>query len=354
MIKERPLPSQNFIEPVLVVIPCLNERDHIERIVNKLAEEADQLDLKIVIADGGSTDETRTIATLLAARNEKIILMDNSKRIQSAGVNDAVREHGNGARFLIRVDAHAGYPDRYCEQLLKVQARTRADSVVVSMHTEGETCFERAAAAAQNSILGNGGSAHRGGSAGRWVDHGHHALMTIDSFEAVGGYDETFSHNEDAELDARLTAKGFRIYLTGEAPVTYYPRGSPIALFRQYFNIGRGRARNFLKHRKNTKPRHLVLAVVAPAVCLLLLTPVAKFFAIPALAWALLCLGYGVVLGVHARDACAVAAGVAAIAMQAGWSFGFFRGLIAGFPGSAPASEVGDGDRGSTTRDRTA
>ena len=31
------------------------------------------------------------------------------------------------AKFLIRVDAHAGYPDHYCEQLLKVQTRTRAD-----------------------------------------------------------------------------------------------------------------------------------------------------------------------------------------------------------------------------------
>ena len=99
------------------------------------------------------------------------------------------------------------------------------------------------------------------------------------------------------------------------------------ALFRQYFNIGHGRARNFLKHRKTTKPRHLVLVAVAPAVCLLVLTPFAGIFAVPAVAWALLCLGYGIVLAVRLRDPCAAAAGIAAIAMQSGWSFGFFRGL---------------------------
>jgi succinoglycan biosynthesis protein ExoA len=195
------------------------------------------------------------------------------------------------------------------------------------MHTVGRTCFQRAAAAAQNSILGNGGSAHRSDARGNWVEHGHHALMTMEAFNAVNGYDETFSHNEDAELDNRLTSAGFKIYLTGETQVTYYPRGSAAALFRQYFNIGHGRARNFLKHRRNTKPRHLVLAAVAPAVCLLALAPFAGIFAVPAMAWLLLCLSYGLFLGIRLRDACSAAAGIAAIAMQSGWSFGFYRGL---------------------------
>jgi hypothetical protein len=77
----------------------------------------------------------------------------------------------------------------------------------------------------EHSILGNGGAAHRNETGGRWVEHGHHALMTINAFRAVGGYDETFTHNEDAELDARLKAERFHIYLTAETQVTYYPRG---------------------------------------------------------------------------------------------------------------------------------
>jgi succinoglycan biosynthesis protein ExoA len=325
MIKRPP----NLTAPVLAVIPCLNEEDHIESVVTRLLAEADRINLGIVVADGGSSDNSREIVNRLAQRDRRIVLMGNPMRIQAAGINAAVRRYGDEAQFLLRVDAHAHYPDRYCEHLLNVQVRTRADSVVVSMRTEGRTCFQRAAAAAQNSILGNGGSAHRNDTGGCWVDHGHHALMTIDAFRAVGGYDETFSHNEDAELDARLTDQGFHIYLTGETYVTYYPRESATALFWQYFNIGRGRARNFLKHRKNTKPRHLVLAVVAPAACLFLLAPFDGILALPALAWALLCLGYGALLGYRQRDACAAAAGVAAMAMQAGWSFGFFRTLLA-------------------------
>ena len=37
-----------------------------------------------------------------------------------------------------------------------------------------------------------------------YVDHGHHAAFRAASFKAIGGYDETFSHNEDAEFDGAL------------------------------------------------------------------------------------------------------------------------------------------------------
>jgi succinoglycan biosynthesis protein ExoA len=320
------VPSQS--DNVLLVVPCLNEERHIEKVLTTLLSESDKINLRVVVADGGSTDGTRAIIERLICADNRIVLMDNAKRIQAAGINSAVQEYGTNARFLIRVDAHASYPERYCETLLSVQARTQAASVVVSMLTVGNTCFEKAAAAAQNSLLGNGGSAHRSVAEGGWVEHGHHALMTVNAFKAVGGYDETFSHNEDAELDARLVNHGFNIYLTNEVIVTYYPRGTFPGLFRQYFQIGRGRARNWLKHRKNIKLRHLVLVAVAPVLCLALLTPTSGLFAIPALGWALLCIGYGFFLGLRRRDRCKCGAGTAAIAMQAGWSFGFFYGLI--------------------------
>ena len=313
----------------LVVVPCLNEQEHIGQVVGQLAFEAERLNLTVVVADGGSTDRTCSIVQEIARSSARVALMHNPKRIQAAAINAAVSKYGQESDFLIRVDAHANYPDRYCETLLNVQARTQADSVVVTMRTTGSSCFQRAAAAAQNSLLGNGGSPHRNEAADRWVIHGHHALMTIDAFRAVGGYDETFTHNEDAELDARLTDQGFRIYLTGDVYATYYPRGSVIRLFRQYFNFGRGRARNFLKHRKSAGLRHAVLAGVAPALCLIILTPFNYAFAIPALAWISLCAGFGIALGIRRRDSCAAAAGIAAMAMQSAWSFGFIRQLTA-------------------------
>ena len=109
--------------------------------VSGLAAEADRVDLKIIVADGGSSDQTRAIVQRLMRSNPRIALMDNPGRIQAAGINAAVRHYGRSARFIIRADAHASYPKRYCETLLNVRTRTQANSVVVGMHTVGSTAL---------------------------------------------------------------------------------------------------------------------------------------------------------------------------------------------------------------------
>jgi succinoglycan biosynthesis protein ExoA len=308
---------------VLVVIPSFNEAEHIEGLVLQLLNDMGQRRGKIVIADGGSTDRTCAIVEKLAQRDSRVLLLDSRKRI-AASINEAVSIHGGDTEFLIRIDAHAGYPPQYCAHLLATQSETAADSVVVSMLTTGTTCFQRAAAAAQNSFLGNGGSAHRNAPRGRWVDHGHHALMRIAAFKAVGGYDESFYWNEDAELDARLRASGFRLYLAAALTMVYFPRRTVSALFRQYFNYGRGRAANFLKHHERPRLRQVLPLAVAPALGMLLLAPAYPVFCVPAAVWFLSCVGFGVWLGIKKGELCAAASGFAAIVMHVGWSFGAF------------------------------
>jgi succinoglycan biosynthesis protein ExoA len=171
---------------------------------------------------------------------------------------------GGDCEYLIRIDAHGDYPLDYCQNLVDEALETGADSVVVGMQTVGFGPFQKATALAQNSKLGNGGSRHRIGAASHWTDHGHHALMRIAAFSQMGGYDESFQHNEDAELDYRLVKAGHRIWMTDKTSMVYYPRASVKPLFRQYFGYGRGRARNFLKHRALPSLRQMIPLAVAP------------------------------------------------------------------------------------------
>ncbi|MGL5012126.1 MAG: glycosyltransferase, partial [Paracoccaceae bacterium] len=189
---------------VLVVVPALNEAAHISAVLNGLIPFARRTSVQIVVADGGSTDGTQEIVRQMARSEPAILLIDNPGGLQSAGINLALRAFGDAAEWLLRIDAHSAYPADYCDRLLADAQRTGADSVVVSMNAVGKSALQRLIALAQNSRLGNGGAAHRNSTEGRWVDHGHHALMRIAAFRAVGGYDECFSHNEDAELDHRL------------------------------------------------------------------------------------------------------------------------------------------------------
>jgi succinoglycan biosynthesis protein ExoA len=313
---------------ILIVIPCLNEEANLPRLLRQLIAENPQS--IIVVADGGSTDASRAIVANFARSFPKLHLIDNPKRLQSAGVNLAVSKFGKDHEWLVRVDAHCGYPGDFVARLVASAGRNAATSVVVPMVTRGDDCFQRAVAAAQNSIIGTGGALHRKNSEGRFVDHGHHALFSLAAFVAAKGYDESFSHNEDAELDARLAANGARIWLEPDAILVYTPRRSPGALFRQYLNYGKGRARTVAKHRLPLKLRQMAPLMVAPAVGLAVvgagLAALAPLFAallVPALAWAMLCLTFGLWLGLRDRSACTAMSGVAAMIMHFAWSIGF-------------------------------
>lgn len=322
--------SADSFADVLIVIPCLNEAGGIAALLRQLR--ADTPGALIAVADGGSTDGTRAIVAALAAELDGVRLVDNPARLQSAGINRAVALLGQGRHWLVRVDAHAGYPPRYVAGLVAAAARTGATSVVVPMRTIGRAGFQIGVAAAQNSRLGTGGAAHRVGGAAGFVDHGHHALMRLDAFQAVGGYRDTMSHNEDAELDLRLTAAGGRIWLEPSLAIDYVPRGAPGALFRQYQGYGRGRAQTLLAHGGRPKARQLAPLAIVPAVAGLALAPHSIVPALPALGWAGLCLGWGAALAVRSGDPRAALAGPAAMIMHFAWSLGFWREAAARLP----------------------
>ncbi|MDB5447822.1 MAG: succinoglycan biosynthesis protein [Phenylobacterium sp.] len=324
---------QAAVEPdprkrALIVIPTLNEARVIAEVVERVLDDDGLVDPLVVVADGGSTDETRDIVREITRRDPRVRLIDNPGRLQSAGLNLAAAAIAGDRPWLLRVDAHADYPRNYASRLIEEAMRTGATSVVVSMDTVGEEAFQRAVAAAQNSVLGTGGSAHRLASEGQWVDHGHHALFDLAAFEAVGGYDESFSHNEDAELDLRLARQGGRIWLTDKVRIGYYPRRAAGALWKQYVSYGKGRARTVLKHYTPLKIRQALPLAVAPAVAGLALAPLFWWLAIPAMVWALTALSFGAVLSARKRDAAILMSGPAAMIMHLGWSAGFWAQLI--------------------------
>lgn len=311
---------------ILIVIPCLNEEAHLERLVEQLVQTTQHLNRQIVIAEGGSTDRTLSIARSLAKKYPFVAYVHNVKKIQSAGINLAVKTYGNDCDYFIRIDAHSEYPDNFCDILLQEAITNDAQSVVVAMNTLGKDGFQKAVAAAQNSKLGNGGSAHRSADgSGKWVDHGHHALMNLVAFDTVGGYDENFSHNEDAELDLRLSKAGYKIWMTGQTNLIYYPRSTIVSLYRQYFKFGQGRARTIFKHKRKPRIRQMIPLVIAPAAALFVLGMMMDdILMLPLLIWAALCLAYGFNLARKQKDLGIATSGVAIMVMHLSWSCGFW------------------------------
>jgi succinoglycan biosynthesis protein ExoA len=327
MVHLPPLPTG---ADVLIVVPTLNEADHIGDVIAALQADCRCSEALITVSDGGSSDQTPAIVQRIGSTDPRVRMLTTVERLNtSASINRAVEFYGSGRRWLVRLDAHAKYPKNYASRLVEKAIETRASSVVTPMFTMGETCFQRAAAAAQNSFLGTGGSAHRLPNRGGWVEHGHHALFDLARFRELGGYDDKLNFNEDAEFDRRLMKSGGRIWLADDLVVTYVPRKTTLSLFKQYVKHGRGRAHTFARHGGRYRIRHFILPSVAPIIILALVAPFYWPLAVPASVWALVCLSYGIVLGIKHRDFCAAASGYASMVMQVAWSFGHWREIIA-------------------------
>lgn len=305
---------------LVAVIPCLNEAAHLSVLIEQMLTDS-AID-RIIVADGGSTDGSQAIVASFCD-TPRVVLMDNPDRIQSAGINRAVQLYAEGYDWLLRLDAHCQYPNDYGAKLVLAAQKHGASAVVVPMITCGTSGFQRAAAAAQNSILGTGGSAHRHLGNGRFVDHGHHALMDLAMFRQVGGYCEAMPCNEDAEFDHRQLRAGGSIWLEPSAAITYFPRKTVAALWKQYRKYGQGRARNLRRHAMVPRLRQLVPLGVLVALAILPLSVFHAVVALPAFAWLALCLTAGAFIGVRAGGGWAIAAGLAAATMQLAWAAGF-------------------------------
>lgn len=312
---------------VTIVMPALNEERYVARAIASVAPRSADLAWELLVADGGSTDATCNVVERMAASDPRIRLLRNAKRIQAAGVNLGARHADARATHLVRADCHAEYPPGFVERCVRTLGETGAAAVVVPMRTKGMNCMQRAVAAAQNSRLGNGGAVHRLPGESGFVDHGHHAAFELAAYRQLGGYDESFPQNEDAELDRRMADAGRRIYLDAEAVLTYYPRSDLVSLARQYFRFGTGRANMLIKHRVRPRLRQM-LPVAALLVCLasLGLAAADPLFLSAAAAYVLACIVWGAALAVRERDLCLLVSGVAAVVMHMSWAAGFLFG----------------------------
>ena len=315
-------PSLPFVS---IVMPALNEERYISAAIQSVIPRSDAIAYELLVMDGGSIDGTRRLVEEIASHNPRIQLRENPRRIQSAAINIAAEICDPRSTVIVRADCHAVYPPDFVEECVASLITAKSASVVVPMRAVGRTPVQRAIAAAQNSRLGNGGSAHRTASTSGYVDHGHHAAFDRQVFRSLGGYDETAPFNEDAEFDARLIVAGGRIYLDGRLTIDYFPRVDFPSLILQYYRHGWGRANTLLKHAMRPKLRQ-VLPVLVFLMCVAALAAwpfIGGIALLPPAAYLTGCLAWGACLAISERQASLVLSGPAAIVSHMSWAAGF-------------------------------
>ncbi len=324
------------------VIPTLNEELYIETCLRSLMNgDAALTHVQFVVVDGGSEDRTVQIVERLMREYANLSVVHNPKKLQSAALNLAAKQAPDVSKIMVRCDAHSIYPQDFVLTVASKLSEIDAASVVVPMDAVGTNGFQAANAWVVDLPLGSGGSSHRGGTKSGYVDHGHHAAFDLEVFRSLGGYDENFSHNEDAEYDHRVNAAGHKVYMYSEGRIEYMPRPTFRGVWKQYFKYGRGRAMNMKKHGTAPKLRQAIpiinLGIItASLVAWGVLIATKTLFAFPLLtlltALPIVYLGalllVGIVGAVKLKNLSGLHAGLALGAMHNAWALGFLKGYF--------------------------
>jgi glycosyltransferase involved in cell wall biosynthesis len=225
---------------VSIICPTYNEEKYIAQCIDSLLQQDYPLNqLEILFVDGMSTDRTREIIKQYIARYPFIRLLDNPHKTVPYALNTGIRNAQGD--IIIRLDAHAGYPQNYFLLLTAKLRSTHADNVGGICRTlpARETTGCKAIAIALSHPFGVGNSHFRtGANKERQVDTVPFGCFRKDIFERIGFFDEELARNQDDEFNGRIIKNGGTILLVPSLVVHYYARDTLGKMSKMYYQYG--------------------------------------------------------------------------------------------------------------------
>lgn len=245
------LPALRDDAEVSVIVPARNAADVI---ADALASALTQSRVTEVVVAAGDP-ATRQAAEAVAAEDPRVKVIDNPSGRTPDALNRAIAAcHGE---VVVRLDAHAELSEDYVAIAVDTLASSGAANVGGSQVPIAKDGFGEAVAAAMRSPVGAGGATYRvGGHAGP-VDTVYLGVFRRSALTAVGGFDERFERNQDAELNLRLRLSGFDVWFEPKLAVTYRPRTTVRGLASQYWQYGRWRRLTVRTHPGSIAARQL-------------------------------------------------------------------------------------------------
>ncbi|GMA24892.1 glycosyl transferase [Luteimicrobium album] len=216
---------------VVVIIPARDAETTIGDQLAALHAQDCGVPFQVVVCDNGSTDATADVARSWADRLEHLTVLDASaRRGPSAARNEGARR--TTAPFLVFCDAD----DVVAPGWLRAMREGLGKAALVAGVLEGDSL--------------NAG--HRGALS--WVPDGVYRkpfldLLAVSSnnfgirrdvFEALGGFEERLSTNEDTDLSWRVQLAGHALVRETEAVVHVRKREGLRAIYRQAYTYGAG------------------------------------------------------------------------------------------------------------------
>lgn len=225
---------------ISVIVPIYNEEKYIDKCVQSIInQDFPKDDMEVLFVDGMSTDRTREILEKWAVSYPFLHVIDNPKRIVPPAMNIGIRAaHGD---IIIRLDAHAIFPNNYFSELTRNLELLHADNVGGTCRTlpVNDTPICKSIAVVVSNRFGVGNSHFRiGTSEIRQVDTVPFGCYRRALFDEIGYFDEQLIRNQDDEFNGRITKHGGKIFLLPNLVIDYFARDSVRKVWSMFYQYG--------------------------------------------------------------------------------------------------------------------
>jgi len=225
---------------VSIIIPARNEEKFIKRCVESFlnCDYPGEL-IEVIVVDGMSEDRTREIVTEISQRDDRVMLVDNERKITPVAMNLGIKASKGG--YIFFSGAHSEMPSDYVSKCIKHAIKSGADNVGGVMKTEPrvKSAVGIAISKVLSSPLGVGGAKFRTGvSKPTEVDTVPFGCYKREVFDRIGYFNEKLVRNQDIEFNLRLKRAGGKIILFPDIELTYYSRSTFKELWKNNFGNG--------------------------------------------------------------------------------------------------------------------
>lgn len=213
---------------VSIIIPCFNESRFIGQCLDSIiAGDYPHQDIEILIVDGGSNDETRSIVEEYSRKYPFVRTVNNPHRLKPHGLNIGIKS--SKGDVIIRMDAHALYDKSYVSKSVHYLEKFNADNVGGIRKTlpRENSLIAKSIAESISNRFSAGNAVYRTGAIEpKWVDTVFGGCYRRETFEKIGLFNEALVRGQDREFNIRLQKAGGRILFAPDIICYYFARGT--------------------------------------------------------------------------------------------------------------------------------
>lgn len=331
-----------FMAIIDIIVGVKNEEEHIERCVRSLMEQTIK-DIKILVVDGLSEDNTREIVRVLMEEDPRIKLLTNPLEKISSGRNTGLK--ASEADYVAYLDGHAFVGENWLLTLISSFKDCKKKYNLAGIGStyaspEDDSMFGKTVAYCVQTGFGGLGTSFTEEKEIHPVETVAFALYKRSILVSEGIiYDEKMTHCEDTDFNHQLIKKGYILLKHPKALVYQYRRETLGKFFKQMINYGEGRSKLIKKYKEKLKIEHLISVFTVFYLLFLILSVILflfnliNFFTLslilqPTFIYIIIDLFYTFFIIVKYRDLKHIYAFLIFPAVHFGYGIGFIKGMV--------------------------